>query len=424
MSVNKVFISYSRKDSAFALTLAQEVRAAGVDIWIDQLDIHVGDLWDVSVENALTNASCVLVILSPFSIASNNVQDEIAFALDSDKRIIPVILEECTIPFRLRRWMHIDFSKDFQEGFRHLMAALDQPAIVQQKVLQFAGKNIAPTEHYLDRMTSSQNAVLAKSAIAALEKQERSDHPKPQLKAEQAIAKAKHTRKLISKTYIIVCSVILVLAAMSWMIVLMNVSKKETVSMTHTSASNLVASFDPQLFPAYIFSTEGKQAVHTTEVTASLITTSAPENILTKNESASTIKNDAPVKSAPGSKTNKSLLSIGQSLKGGVIIYVDSTGEHGIIASEKELGSMNFEAAIKKCLSFKSGGDDDWRLPSKEELNMIYEYRSFFAYISPGMYWSSTEVDKNTAAVQNLYDGRAGGFNKGMSCNVKPVRNF
>src|SRR5574338_533202 len=115
MSANTLFISYSRKDSAFALALAREVRAAGVDIWIDQLDIQVGDLWDVSVENALTNASCVLVILSPFSISSNNVQDEIAFALDSNKRIIPVILEECSIPFRLRRWMHIDFSKDFQE---------------------------------------------------------------------------------------------------------------------------------------------------------------------------------------------------------------------------------------------------------------------------------------------------------------------
>lgn len=124
MSANKVFISYSRKDTAFALTLAHDMRSAGADIWIDQLDIPVGDLWDVAIENALTNASCVLVILSPFSVASDNVQDEIAFALDAEKTIIPVILEPCTIPFRLRRWMHIDFSKNYEEGLEHLVAAL------------------------------------------------------------------------------------------------------------------------------------------------------------------------------------------------------------------------------------------------------------------------------------------------------------
>jgi len=124
MSSNKVFFSYSRKDTAFALTLAQDVRSAGADIWIDQLDIRAGDLWDVEIEKALVNASCVLVILSPFSVASDNVQDEIAFALDAEKTIIPVILEPCTIPFRLRRWMHIDFSKNYEEGLEHLMAAL------------------------------------------------------------------------------------------------------------------------------------------------------------------------------------------------------------------------------------------------------------------------------------------------------------
>ena len=128
MSSNKVFFSYSRKDTAFALTLAQDVRSAGADIWIDQLDIRAGDLWDVEIEKALVNASCVLVVLSPFSVASDNVQDEIAFALDTQKTIIPVILEPCTIPFRLRRWMHIDFSKNYEEGFAHLMAAL-QPAV-------------------------------------------------------------------------------------------------------------------------------------------------------------------------------------------------------------------------------------------------------------------------------------------------------
>jgi hypothetical protein len=117
-------------DSVFALRLAQDIREAGADIWIDQLDIPAGSRWDVEVENALANASCVLLILSPFSQASENVQDEIAYALDAGKKIIPVILENCTIHFRLRRLKRVDFTKDYGEGIEQLLAAFDQPAMV------------------------------------------------------------------------------------------------------------------------------------------------------------------------------------------------------------------------------------------------------------------------------------------------------
>jgi len=117
-------------DSVFALRLAKDIREAGADIWIDQLDIPAGSRWDVEVENALANASCVLVILSPFSQASENVQDEIAYALDSGKKIIPVVLENCMVHFRLRRLKHIDFTKNYNQGLDQLLAAFEQPAMV------------------------------------------------------------------------------------------------------------------------------------------------------------------------------------------------------------------------------------------------------------------------------------------------------
>jgi hypothetical protein len=117
-------------DSVFALRLAKDIRSAGVDIWIDQLDIPAGSRWDVEVENALANASCVLVILSPFSQASENVQDEIAYALDAGKIIIPVILENCMVHFRLRRLKRVDFTKDYNEGLDQLLAAFAPPALM------------------------------------------------------------------------------------------------------------------------------------------------------------------------------------------------------------------------------------------------------------------------------------------------------
>ena len=47
---SKIFISYSRKDKDFTLRLAKDLRAADVEIWIDQLDISPGVRWDDAVE--------------------------------------------------------------------------------------------------------------------------------------------------------------------------------------------------------------------------------------------------------------------------------------------------------------------------------------------------------------------------------------
>src|SRR6476469_5955576 len=65
----QLFISYARTDAEIALTLATDLRAAGVAIWID-LDIAAGKRWDRAVEQALENCPRFLVILSPASVSS------------------------------------------------------------------------------------------------------------------------------------------------------------------------------------------------------------------------------------------------------------------------------------------------------------------------------------------------------------------
>ena len=80
------FFSYSRDDSDFALRLAEDLKAAGANVWLDQLDIKGGQRWDRSVEEALTNCPQLLVILSPSSVNSTNVLDEVSFALETQKQ--------------------------------------------------------------------------------------------------------------------------------------------------------------------------------------------------------------------------------------------------------------------------------------------------------------------------------------------------
>jgi hypothetical protein len=114
----RAFISYSRTNKEFATKLAKGLRSAGYPIWFDLMDIPTGSRWDDEVEKALRECSVFMIILTPASIASENVKDEIGYAIDHGKRILPVLLENCEVPLRLRRFQYVDFTtKSFEEGF-------------------------------------------------------------------------------------------------------------------------------------------------------------------------------------------------------------------------------------------------------------------------------------------------------------------
>ena len=79
----KVFISYAHKDQDFVLKLAEHLRQRDVNLWLDQFDIPPGKRWDDQVEVALKTCSFLVVVLSPHSVKSDNVKDEIGFALEA-----------------------------------------------------------------------------------------------------------------------------------------------------------------------------------------------------------------------------------------------------------------------------------------------------------------------------------------------------
>jgi hypothetical protein len=124
-SVNpRLFVSYSRDDSAFAERLATDLRARGVNVWFDRLDIPTGAPWDIEVEAGLRASQGTLVVLSPTSVASKNVMDEVSFALSEGKRILPVLYQPCAIPLRLARLQYVDFTLGYDEGLRRLVQDL------------------------------------------------------------------------------------------------------------------------------------------------------------------------------------------------------------------------------------------------------------------------------------------------------------
>ena len=120
MKYHKIFFSYSRKDKEFALKLALDLKKDGYDVWIDQEDIKAGSEWDVEIENALITCDCVLFIQSEISVASNNVLDEVYYALGKNKTVIPVVISSCETPYRINRLQRVSFIENYNTGLTDL----------------------------------------------------------------------------------------------------------------------------------------------------------------------------------------------------------------------------------------------------------------------------------------------------------------
>lgn len=121
----QIFFSYSRVDAKFALKLGEDLRKAGVDIWIDQIDIPPSEPWDEVIAKALDESDRLLVILSHTSVASDNVLNEINYALESKKQVLPILIEKnIKKPFNIGRLQHIDFTDSYGTGLTLLLKSL------------------------------------------------------------------------------------------------------------------------------------------------------------------------------------------------------------------------------------------------------------------------------------------------------------
>lgn len=125
-----VFISYSRKDIAFAKILVDAIKLQQIDPWIDWEDIPPSTDWWTEVKDAIEKADAFIFVISRFSIQSEVCEKEIQHALNNNKRIIPIITEEVDpgmVTPTLANLNWIFFRKDqddFQKSFDKLLQSI------------------------------------------------------------------------------------------------------------------------------------------------------------------------------------------------------------------------------------------------------------------------------------------------------------
>jgi hypothetical protein len=158
-------------------------------------------------------------------------------------------------------------------------------------------------------------------------------------------------------------------------------------------------------------------------------------------------------------------LSIGQSYQGGVIFWLDATGQHGLIVATADqssemqwnngtyrytgttgdglyAGAMNTSMIVATQMADNQTGNfaakvcadysvtvsgvtyGDWYLPSKYELNLLYFQKVAVGVFASAYYWSSTEYDNTYAWRQYFGNGEQEANGKHSTFYVRAVRAF
>jgi hypothetical protein len=103
----KVFISYSRRDSAaFADELVAGLELAGFAPFLDRHDIAAGEEWEARLGGLIAQSATVVFVVSPEAVKSARCVWEVDRTIDLSKRLLPVIskpVPEHDIPQKLRR---------------------------------------------------------------------------------------------------------------------------------------------------------------------------------------------------------------------------------------------------------------------------------------------------------------------------------
>ena len=153
MSAETIFVSYSSKDRPFALGLVKELQELGANVWIDQLGIGLGENWDNAIEEALEKSQTFMLILSPTSVESPNVQDEVSIAINTKKKMVPILIEECKLPMRWQRRQYADLANNPDKAIHDILSFLglkEKAAANLKKVLNLIGVSEAQKKESVD----------------------------------------------------------------------------------------------------------------------------------------------------------------------------------------------------------------------------------------------------------------------------------
>lgn len=105
----KIFIIYSHIDKEIAKKIYKALKVEGFKVIIDEDVIYYGDNINAILKSSINDVNTLIFIISKNSNKSKWVRMELDLAVNSNKEIIPVLLEEVDIPESVKNLKYADF---------------------------------------------------------------------------------------------------------------------------------------------------------------------------------------------------------------------------------------------------------------------------------------------------------------------------
>ena len=158
--MNKVFISYVSENIEIVKRLYQELKAHGIQVWLDRNDIDPGSRWEQAIRRAIHQGAFFIACFSEeyHNRGQTYMNEELTLAIDELRQrptdqiwFIPVKLNDCEIPDRsigggetLCDLQHVNLYEDWDSCIRRILEVI-QPASSK------TATNANTSEHRVDQ---------------------------------------------------------------------------------------------------------------------------------------------------------------------------------------------------------------------------------------------------------------------------------
>lgn len=135
----KVFLCHASEDKPEVRELYRRLNAEGwIDVWLDEMKILPGQEWDLEIEKAVEDANVVVVCISSRSVEKEGyIQSQLRTVLNVAEEkpegaifVIPLKLDNCETPRRLKIWQWVDYfpSSQLDWAYQRLLESFKQRA--------------------------------------------------------------------------------------------------------------------------------------------------------------------------------------------------------------------------------------------------------------------------------------------------------
>jgi hypothetical protein len=123
------FISHSSRDKPFVRQLASDLTAAGVEVWLDEQRIRVGDSIPEKIAQGLAQSDFFLIAVSKNSADSAWVAKELNNALINEVQrrkvhVLPMRLDDAPMPDAIADKKYANFSISYKQGLEEVLTTL------------------------------------------------------------------------------------------------------------------------------------------------------------------------------------------------------------------------------------------------------------------------------------------------------------